>query len=189
MNSRPSSEKVMGFAPAPGDPTMVVVPSGVRFPISPPAMSVQYIEPSGPESEVVRTVHPVIRTPAVDNRAALRVDGQNPGADDAGDIEVPVRTEVDAVDPCNGPPWASTVTVALAASGGAENSDGSEPPQPKVRTALRTQAHPRPGHGKTYATVCSQALLKSNTWWLLRGYKGHGLAQRMIASPATGCRT
>ena len=39
----------MGFAPAPGDPTMLVVPSGVRFPISPPAMSVQYIEPSGPK--------------------------------------------------------------------------------------------------------------------------------------------
>ena len=46
MNSLPSSENVMGFAPGPGAPTMLVTPSGVRLPTSPPAMSVQYIAPS-----------------------------------------------------------------------------------------------------------------------------------------------
>ena len=40
----------MGFAPGPGAPTMLVVPSGARFPTSPPAMSVQYMEPSGPKA-------------------------------------------------------------------------------------------------------------------------------------------
>ena len=46
--SRPSSENVIGFTPRPGEATTVVVPSGVRFPTSPMAKSVQNIEPSGP---------------------------------------------------------------------------------------------------------------------------------------------
>ena len=40
-------------------------------------------------------------------------------------------------EPCSGPPWASTVTVGAAASGGAE---GAEPPQPKVAEAASAQA-------------------------------------------------
>ena len=49
-NSRPSSENVIGFAPGPGAPTMLVTPAGVRLPTSPTAMSVQYTEPSGPNA-------------------------------------------------------------------------------------------------------------------------------------------
>ena len=40
-NSRPSSEKVIGLTPTPGDATTRVSPSGVRMPTSPLLMSVQ----------------------------------------------------------------------------------------------------------------------------------------------------
>ena len=49
-NSRPSSEKVIGLTPTPGEATMRVSPSGVRMETSPLLMSVQYTAPSGPKA-------------------------------------------------------------------------------------------------------------------------------------------
>ena len=42
------------------------------------------------------------------------------------------------LDPCSGPPWASTVTVAPDGSG----AMGPEPPQPMVTAEASTTVHP-----------------------------------------------